>query len=154
VIKLEPNTGSYYCNNYSPDDPNGTLAVAIPVTPLSSSGGPSVMTSGHNSHQTISHATGSSSSPSSDGQHSNKRQRRLTNTDDSDKSSASDLQYYAQSWSSSDLDHVPPPVSQLSHIKIKQEVVHVGQHYHCSQSPKEMSNKSIADSHHRDGESH
>lgn len=147
VIKLEPNTGSYYCNNYSPDDPNGTLGVNLPVTPLSSSGGPSVMPSGHNSHQTISH-TASSSSPSSE--HSNKRQRRLTNTDDSDRSS-SDLQYYAQSWSSSDIEHVPPPVVQLSHIKIKQEVIQGGQHYHCSQSPKEMSNKSMSDSHHRDG---
>jgi hypothetical protein len=148
VIKLEPNTGSYYCNNYSPDDPNNTLGVTIPVTNLSSGGGPSVMTSGHNSHQTISH-TASSSSPGSD-QHSNKRQRRLTNTDDSDKSS-SDLQYYAQPWTGPDMDHVQQHDVHLSPIKIKQENVQLGQHFQCSQSPKEMSHKSMSDSHHRDG---
>ncbi|CAG2122377.1 unnamed protein product, partial [Medioppia subpectinata] len=70
VIKLEPNVGSYYCNNYSPDDPNDTLAVSIPVSSLSSgAGNASIMTSaGHNTHLTISH-TASTSSPGSDVQH-------------------------------------------------------------------------------------
>ncbi|CAG2108885.1 unnamed protein product, partial [Medioppia subpectinata] len=83
VIKLEPNVGSYYCNNYSPDDPNDTLAVSIPVSSLSSgAGNASIMTSaGHNTHLTISH-TASTSSPGSDvqhqhphHQHNSKRQR-------------------------------------------------------------------------------
>ncbi|CAG2112541.1 unnamed protein product, partial [Medioppia subpectinata] len=125
----------------------------------------SIMTSaGHNTHLTISH-TASTSSPGSDvqhqhphHQHNSKRQRRLTSADDNndaDKSS-SDLQYYAQSWqTAADMDHVsgtPPHLHISPHVKIKQESVPgVNQHYHCSQSPKEMSNKSMSDSHHREG---
>ncbi|CAG2175532.1 unnamed protein product, partial [Oppiella nova] len=161
VIKLEPNVGSYYCNNYSPDDPNDTLAVSIPVSNLSSggAGNVSVMTSaGHNTHLTISH-TASTSSPGSDVQHQHhhhntKRQRRLTTQDDTDPDKgSSDLQYYAQSWQTDMSDHVPGPqhLHMSPHVKIKQEVLPTGQHYHCSQSPKELSNKSINDSHHREG---
>ena len=148
VIKLEPNSGSYYCNTYSPtDDPNGPLALSIPVTNLASNTGTSLMTStGHNTHQTISH-TVSNSSPGSNGQHNSKRQRRLNSTDDSDKNS-SDLQYYAHSWPTQDLDQLPQHMHMSPHVKIKQEVLHVG-HY-CSQSPKELSSKSLTDSQNRE----
>ncbi|XP_054162786.1 nuclear factor 1 A-type-like isoform X2 [Oppia nitens] len=161
VIKVEPNAGSYYCNNYSPDDPNGTLAVSIPVSNLSS--GTGIMSNtGHNTHLSISH-TASASSPASDvhhqhsHHHNSKRQRRLTTIDDNDETdkSSNDLQYYAQTWQTGpDIEHVSgvQHLHMSPHVKIKQEVTQIGQHYHCSQqSPKELSNKSINDSHHREG---
>ena len=151
MIKLEPNSSSYYCNTYSPtDDPNGPLALSIPVTNLSSNTSTIMSSTGHNAHQSSRHNISNSSSPVNNGQHNNsKRQRRLASNEDSDKNS-SDLQYYSHSWPTQDLDQLPLHMHMSPHVKVKQEVLHVG-HYHCSQSPKQISPKSLNDSHNREG---
>ena len=147
VIKLEPNSGSYYCNTYSPtDDPNGPLALNIPVN----STGTVLNSTGHNSQQSISHSISNSNPNNNNGQH-NKRQRRLTSAEDPEKSPSDDLQYYAHPWSTHDLDQLPAHMHMSPHVKVKQEVLHVG-HYHCSQSPKELSTKSLTESHNRESE--
>ena len=91
--------------------------------------------------------TASNSSPNGNGQHS-KRQRRLTNADESDKCS-NDLQYYSHGWTGQELDHLPTHVHMMPHVRVKQEVHHLSQHYQCSEAHKELNSKLD----HREGQS-